>query len=67
LKYAYLSGYMSKGEIVGHLSFLIWLNENSANKEAAIEKWKNDRLWMMGLPIDTTIPIGISKIIIKED
>lgn len=44
LEYAYLSGYMSKREIVSFLSWLIKTRERNPNMHSAIRKWKADRI-----------------------
>lgn len=66
LEYAYLSGYMSKKEIVSFLSWLIKMREKQPNMEAAVRKWKADRNWILGIRISNEIPVGIKTIITND-
>lgn len=66
LKYAYLSGYMTKEEITGHLNFLIKLNEGKPMMVDAVEKWNQDRKWLNNILPTDQIPVGIKRIIVMD-
>ena len=67
LKYSYLSGIMTKEEIISHLSFLIKLNEAKHSMEYAVDKWNRDRKWIKNVPKSKEIPVGIKRIILRKD
>ncbi len=48
LAYAISTGLVTKKQVIGHLGFLIKLNEMKSNMEDSVKKWRADRAWLVG-------------------
>ena len=59
LVYSIESGWMTKNEIIGHLTFLIKLNEHKSHAVIAVEKWRGDRDFLVGYNSSGTRIVGI--------
>ncbi len=57
------SGIISKGKVIGHLRYLIKINQYTKSFEKSREKWKKDIEYLYNHEVN----VGIGKLIVSED